>query len=281
MSPQSEPLALRRQMDTRVRGPSSFKPPPFPPRGVLELVQYAAPHGQNYAYMTPIVDGPRRPAIIWIAGGFNWDINSGFWAPAPRENDQSARAFREEGIVTFYPSLRGQNGNPGSNECMLGEVDDILAAREALAARPDVDPERIYLGGHSTGATLALLAAASSTRFRAVFALGPVADVREYGSEPCGSWAGRSDAEIALRSPVRWLHRIETPTFVIEGEFGNARSLETLRASSANPALHWHVIPGRNHFDTVAVTTERIALAILGSPDPMLELDDLRVIRPN
>ena len=36
-----------------------------------------------------------------------------------------------------------------------------------LAAQPYVDPARIYLGGHSTGGTLALLVAECSETFRA------------------------------------------------------------------------------------------------------------------
>ena len=36
-------------------------------------------------------------------------------------------------------------------------IDDLIAAASYLAARDDVDAERIYLAGHATGATLALL----------------------------------------------------------------------------------------------------------------------------
>ena len=105
------------------------------------------------------------------------------WAPALRENDQSARGFRESGVVLMLPSLRGSNLNPGRNEFFFGEVDDVIAAANWLATRPDVDPNRIYLGGHSTGGTLALLVAESTPRFRAVFAFGPVASVRSHETQ--------------------------------------------------------------------------------------------------
>ena len=52
-----------------------------------------------------------------------------------------------------------------------------------LAGQPYVDPERVYLGGHSTGGTLVMLVAASSDRSRAMFSFGPVEDVSGYGSE--------------------------------------------------------------------------------------------------
>lgn len=87
---------------------------------------------------------------------FEWAIDGGTWAPAPVENAQSARAFRDAGMVRMRPALRGSNDNPGNNKCFPGEVDDRLAAADYLAKRMDVEPSRIYLGGHSTGDTLAI-----------------------------------------------------------------------------------------------------------------------------
>ena len=65
----------------------------------------------------------------------------------------------------MFPSLRGGNDNPGNKEGFLGEVDDVLAAADFLSKQEFVDPNRIYLGGHSTGGTLVLLVAACSNKF--------------------------------------------------------------------------------------------------------------------
>ncbi len=113
----------------------------------------------------------------------------------------------------LYPSLRGGNSNPGQIEAFFGEVDDVLAATEFVAQLPYVDPQRIYLGGHSTGGTLALLVAAASDRYRAVFSFGPVDDVAGYGADvlPFNPFDQR---EVVLRSPIYWLDRIKTPVFV-------------------------------------------------------------------
>ena len=46
----------------------------------------------------------------------------------PRSNDQNATAYPKAGVVTYFPSLRGGNLNPGRGEGFLGEVDDIIAA---------------------------------------------------------------------------------------------------------------------------------------------------------
>jgi hypothetical protein len=149
------PLAqLRAGLRTRYVGEGDDSPPDPPPPGVFDLIHYAAPLGRNAAYVTPPAaagTSARKPAIIWVSGGFNWGIDRGAWTPEPRANDQSATTFLHAGLVLMRPSLRGRNGNPGQPECFVGEVDDIIAAGEYLRTRPDVDPNRIYLGGHSTG----------------------------------------------------------------------------------------------------------------------------------
>jgi dipeptidyl aminopeptidase/acylaminoacyl peptidase len=96
-------------------------------------------------------------------------------------------------------------------------VDDVLAAADYLAGQDFVDPQRIYLGGHSTG-VLALLAAECSPRFRAVFSLGPSSNVRRYDRDhrpPIAWWDWRG---FDLRSPINWLSSIGSPVFVFEGE---------------------------------------------------------------
>ncbi len=262
------PFALaerRRGFVTQVFAETSHAAPPSPPPKLLSLVRYPAPLGANAAYVSPSRRGAKRPAMIWIAGGFDWGIGESAWKPAPRENDQSARAFREAGLVLMLPALRGSHDNPGKNECFLGEVDDLIAAAEFLAQREDVDPSRIYLGGHSTGATLALLAAASTERFRAIFAFGPVADARQYGAPSEGGCMppDATEAEAALRSPIAFSSTIRTPTFVIEGsKSGNIDVLEPLRERSSSQ-VRFSIVPSADHFSVLAPGTEVIARAIL------------------
>ncbi len=137
-------------------------------------MQYESPAGRLKAYLTPApTDGNKHPAIIWIHGGDCNQIDDSCWTDGPPDNEQSAAAFRKSSIVVIFPSLRGGNDNPGHKEGMFGEIDDIIAAAAFLAKQDYVDPKRIYLGGHSTGGTMVLLAAECSDRFRAVFAFGP------------------------------------------------------------------------------------------------------------
>lgn len=262
----AETLAgARRGFRTTIIRPSqSSGPAPEPPPAIFSLVHYPAPDGQLAAYITPDPqDGERYPAMVWMTGGDTNAIGE-MWADAPRSNDQTAAAFRRAGIVLMFPSLRGGNDNPGTKEGFLGEADDVLAAADWLGQRRYVDPQRIYLGGHSTGGTLVLLVAAQSERFRATFAFGPVADIAGYGPEllPFDLTDRR---ELRLRSPQHWLHGIRTPTFVFEGRErpSNLGSLQALQAASDNPHLHCFDLAGADHFSILAPATERIAMKIL------------------
>jgi acetyl esterase/lipase len=245
-------------------------PAPEPPGDVFVRTHYRSGPGQLVAYETPTRPGARRPAILWIHGGFTWGIGDDLWQPAPRNNDQTAAALRIDGLVVMVPALRGASGNPGKPECFLGEVDDILAAAAHLAQRPDVDPQRIYLAGHSTGGTLALLAAASTDRFRAVFAFGPMADPREYGDNGCEP-DGKTAPEYIARAPVAWIDAIVTPTLVIEGQYGNVGAFPSLRRR-ASPAVQFFAVPEADHFSALAPASEAIARAIIADTGPTLDI---------
>ena len=266
----------RRGFTTHLRAQGKSPDPiPQPPAG-YELVRYPAPLGAFPAFVTTITSHKetRHPAIVWVAGGFDNSIGDTPWAPATPDNDQSARAFRDAGIVTMYSSLRGGNNNPGSIEGLYGEVDDVLAAARYLAARPDVDPQRVYLGGHSTGGTLALLVAESGGSFRAVFAFGPVATIDSYGPDDL-PFDLNDKQEVDLRSPVYYLNAIKCPTFVMEGTGhpGNGEPLHEMANRSANPLIHFYDLPGETHFSELAPITPLIAHTIRADSGPTVHID--------
>jgi acetyl esterase/lipase len=246
---------------------------PQPPPDVYQLVKYPSPVGKLAAYLTPDPgDGKKHPAIVWITGG---DCNSigDVWAPAPPENDQTAEPYRKAGMVMMFPSLRGGNDNPGRREGFLGEVDDVLAAAEYLSAQPYVDRGRIYLGGHSTGGTLVMLVAEMSDRFRAVFAFGPVGDVRGYGGQFVYHPPGDPN-ETLLRSPGYWLDSVLSPLFVIEGtDEGNIDALREMQAKSTNPLVRFVTVTGVNHFGILAPANTAIAAAIIADTGPTMGIN--------
>ncbi|MEQ8763646.1 MAG: alpha/beta fold hydrolase [Planctomycetota bacterium] len=250
------------------------EPLPEPPKELFSLVSYPTPVGTMNAYLSkPPKRGQKAPAIIWITGGFPpGGADPSAWEPAPLENDQSAKSYREAGLVMMYPALRGSYDNPGYQESFYGEVDDVLAALEYLSGVEGVDPSRIYLGGHSTGGTLALLVAAASDRFRGVIAFGPVEDPAGYGQGSL-TYDVENEKERRLRAPIHFLGAIRTPTFVIEGtEQGNIDSVEELRASCSNDRVHFLVARGADHFNLLAPVNALIAKKIIDAGGRALEL---------
>lgn len=237
-----------------------------PPAEWISIIRYPGPLGDMAAYLSKPRDKTKKyPAIIWLTGGFPpGGGGEGQWRNRPRDNDQSAQSYWRSGVITLYPALRGSYGNPGQQEGFYGEVNDVLAAKNYLANLDYVDPTRIFLGGHSTGGTLALLVAATGADFAGILAFGPVADpVKSYGS---GNM--KHDTSLAsenrLRAPVHYLQAVKSPTYVIEGTRGNIQALNTLKHSGKdNAQLNFFPIQGADHFNVLHPLNNLIANKIL------------------
>lgn len=257
----------RQAFQSKLTNEKTNAPVDQPPPGVFGLVNYPSPQGELPAYLTPNPgDGQKHPAIVWITGG---DCNTigDVWSPQAPDNDQTAAAFRQAGIVMMFPSLRGGNMNPGYREGFLGEVNDVIAAADFLAQQEYVDPQRIYLGGHSTGGTLVLLVSELTDRFRAVFSFGPVDDVSGYPGDYLPFNAGDSK-EVLVRSPIHWLHTIKSPTFVLEGDDGNISCLNAMQRHSQNAQVHFITARGTDHFGILAPANQLLAQKVLADTGP-------------
>jgi dipeptidyl aminopeptidase/acylaminoacyl peptidase len=221
-------------------------------------------------------DGKRRPAVLWAKGGFG-GIGP-FWGRPDPKNDQTAAAFREAGFVVMYPSWRGENDNPGRLELFYGEVDDLLAARDALARQTYVDPDRIYLAGHSTGGTLTLLAATATDKFRAAFSFGGAPDLHRvlagggYGNTP---FDARDEKEAYYRSATHFVKAIRRPTFYFEGcsdgyEAGYCPDAVAMqgKAEAAGVPFKAYCLPWGDHFTVLHKTTRLVAKKIAADTGP-------------
>jgi acetyl esterase/lipase len=261
----------RKGFATAISTPASGLPVPAPPAALFVRSDYKGFEGRTLvAFVTPDPrDGEKHPAMIWLTGGDSNSLDD-FWKEGAPANDQSASAFRKAGMIVMFPTLRGGNADAGRKEHFLGEVDDVHAAHTHLSRLPYVDPARIYLGGHSTGGTLALLVAETSGRFAAVFAFGPVTRVDRYPASLIPQSLVDADSrELRLRSPVHWLAGISTPTYLIEGELppGNAGELEELCATR-NPLVHCIPAAGFDHFSVLWPLSRTIAARLVtGVPD--------------
>jgi dienelactone hydrolase len=237
-----------------ISAPATGTPLPNPPPALFVRSDYTGGEGRPLAaFVTPDPrDQQKHAAIVWITGGDSSTLED-FWSEGPPDNDQSASAFRKAGMIMMFPTLRGGNVDSGRREFFYGEVDDVHAAANLLAKLPYVDPARIYLGGHSTGGTLALLAAETGGRFAAVFAFGPVSAADRYPENIFPGAATAGAREISLRSPLDWLNAISTPTYLIEGaqEPGNAGEVDRLCHEARIPQVHCVLVPAANHFSVI------------------------------
>lgn len=234
----------RRGVETQIFVEAQSTPAPTPPP-VLSKVLYTAPLGPQVAYASPPQPGPKRPGLIWLGGTLDFSIGEAAWKGGAAKGELSPAAVRDAGVVLMRPALRGANENPGRAECFFGEVEDVIAAADYLSARADVDAGRLYVGGQGPGATLALLVAAATDRFRGAFAFGPVADVRQYGLAEQGGCLpeGAAESELTLRAPLEFVSSIRTPTFVFEaGKPGARAAFEALR-ENASQHVHFQVAP--------------------------------------
>lgn len=125
--------------------PERLGEPPVP--AGAQAVRYRSGDAELLAWFAvPDGDGP-HPVLVYFHGGF---------ALAPSDFEK-LRGVLAAGWAVMTPSWRGENGNPGALELLFGELDDAVAAIAWVAARPEIDPRRIHVLGHSVGGGLAAL----------------------------------------------------------------------------------------------------------------------------
>ena len=281
--PKTDLLTARKAFQTKIVPNANYTPDgpaDRPPGGMFDVVKYKSPAGDLVAYITPDPkDGKKRPAVVWAHGGFGGINGGSFWGRPTPQNDQSAAAFREAGCVLMIPSLRGENDNPGRYEMFYGEVDDFLAARDYAAALPYVDPDRVYLAGHSTGGTITLLAATASDKFRAAFSFGGAPDVYRvvgdgegYGNTP---FDYRSADESTYRSAIHFVGAIRRPTFYFEGcsdgyQNGYCPDADAMAAAAAKAGVPFEAfcLPWGDHFSILHKVTRQVADKIKADTGP-------------
>jgi pimeloyl-ACP methyl ester carboxylesterase len=271
----------RSSFSTNLSNPFDFpdESAPTPPAELFNLITYPSPAGDLEAYLTPDPgDGKRHAAVLWAHGGFG-GIGSWLWESAPPENDQSVAAFCDAGLIVMCPSWRGENANPGSFELFYGEVDDLHAALKHLKTIPYIDPDRIYLAGHSTGGTLTLLAAVSTADFRAAFSFGGAPDIYEVVRDGVGyentpfDFNNRNESD--LRSAIRYTRFISRPTFYFEGSdssYPNEAKRMMRLANKHNSPFIAYILTGFDHFNILAPLTELLAEKIVQDTDSLCNI---------
>jgi alpha/beta superfamily hydrolase len=275
-APSLDQLRLRYPQLRRMRVPPRSLPPeplPPPPPPGIELVHYTGPAGKLSAYLHVPKDRKRRhPALLWCHGGFG-GINRSQWRFSESARGEVGPLFADSDFVVLSPAWRGEAGSDGEPEIYWGEVDDALASIDYMAKLDFVDPARIYVAGHSSGAEIATFVGQRTTRVRAVFAFGAglhEGNLEEEGVELTFPFDATNVAAAWFRSPLAGLADTKVPTFWFEGSenASDAVKLAAERvAERAHVPFHAFVLPGRSHW-TAVPPMARLVIAKLSALKP-------------
>lgn len=194
----------------------------------------------------------RKPGILFLHGGNA--MGMGHWV--------LMKAYADAGFVVLMPSLRGENGQMGNFSGFYDEVDDVLAAADRLSHLPGVDPNRLFIAGHSIGGTLTMLAAMSSHRFRAAAPISGNPDAfRFFNRYPQDIRFDDANAhEFEVRTALCYAQSFKCPVRIVHGteeeHFNDRADLLVSRARAAGLRIENDTVTG-NHTSALPVEIEQ------------------------
>lgn len=129
-----------------------------------------------------------------------------------------ANAFAQAGLRVFSFDYRGFGNSDAAPLTNRGLADDALAALTYLRSRPDVDPDRILIYGHSMGAGYAMAAAAMAAQaghpVAGVIAAGGFTNWREVTNDNVPV-LGLLLGGVMGPEPIDWARRLRTTPLLV------------------------------------------------------------------
>jgi len=180
---------------------------------------------QTFVYKPQGFDAAHRyPAILWLHGGQESQYDYGF--------NFRVQLFAANGYVVVMPNVRGSGGRGLDFALSLNkaygtkDVEDVIVATDYVIEEGYVDPDRLGVGGWSSGGTLTNVVIAKTDRFAGAISGASVGwYTSTYGHDPyqrwwhteLGSpWENRDLWDSV--SPFMMVENITTPTLFIGGE---------------------------------------------------------------
>jgi alpha/beta superfamily hydrolase len=142
---------------------------------------------------------------------------------------RAAAALNDAGLITLRINFRGVGQSTGKHDEGRGELEDVRAGLEHLAATYPTLP--ITLCGFSFGARVGLEVGISDERVRNLISIGTPVDKYDFGFlEACAK-------------PILFIHGDRD-------EFGSVARLQELveKIKEHNPAVEVHIIKSSGHF---------------------------------
>ncbi|MEX5720655.1 alpha/beta hydrolase family protein [Geodermatophilus maliterrae] len=219
------------------------------------------------------------PAVLLAPGSGPLDRDSDHRRARFGVTRELAHALAEGGLASLRYDKRGVGGTPGNwrRAGLYDHVDDLVRARDALAARPEVDGDRVVLAGHSEGALLAAAAAARGVPVAGVVLLA--------GSATPGDellrWQARRIAP-TLPAPVRGLLRLLRTDLerkvAANHERIRATTTDVARVGGVRVNARWHREFLAHDPRTDLARLSVPVLAVTGGKDLQVRPEDLDVI---
>lgn len=193
--------------------------------------------------VSPRTPGP-HPLLVYNHGGVMQ------WGRITLADVLEFNRLAERGYVVVASAYSGEGGSEGEPDMGGGDVADVLALMDAVAAFPEVDASRIGMWGFSRGGLVTYGVLARTSRLRAAAIVGGPTDllqaprraefdafvyphaIRDYGRD--------KDAVLAALSPILWPERLaaSTPLLILHGgDDPRVEPSDSLRMASALQGL--------------------------------------------
>jgi dipeptidyl aminopeptidase/acylaminoacyl peptidase len=183
---------------------------------------------QGWLIAPPAVDPTRHyPLIVEVHGGPSA-------AATPRYIGRGTnRDLLAHGYYLFFPNPRGSFGQGEAftranvKDFGGGDLRDILAGTTAVEKEAPIDEARLGLTGFSYGGYMTMWAVTQTHRFKAAVAGAGIANWQSYYGENgidewmlpfFGATVYDDPAVYAKSSPITFIKKVTTPTFVLVGE---------------------------------------------------------------
>jgi len=165
------------------------------------------------------------PLVVHVHGGPTSSVK-------PAYLSSLGALLASQGYLVFYPNYTGSVGRGSAfaeaNRGDLGGQDfkDIMSGVEAIIAKYNIDPSRVYLEGGSYGGFMAMWAATQTDVFAAIAALFGVSDwLSFHGTSNLSDWdelhldeSPYKYARYDTFSPIRHVSRVNTPVLLLHGK---------------------------------------------------------------
>jgi len=166
----------------------------------------------------------KYPTILWLHGGQESQYDYGF--------NFRVQLFAANGYVVVMPNVRGSGGRGQDFALALNkaygthDVEDVIVATDYVIELGYVDPERLGVGGWSSGGTLTNFVITKTDRFAGAISGASVGwYTSTYGHDPYLKWwhtelgAPWKNRDLwDSISPFMHVENITTPTLFIGGE---------------------------------------------------------------